>query len=135
MTAPEPESALQSKIRQALAHEPGLVLWRNNSGVADYNGTRVRYGLVVGASDLIGMLTMECWVRAPGHDGAPVTVIDRLACGRFIALEVKTARGKVSKEQSMFLALVQRMGGFAAVVRSVDEARAAIARARTGACE
>ena len=123
MTAPEPESALQSKIRQALAHEPGLCLWRNNSGVADYNGTKVRYGLIPGAADLIGMISITGLANWPGP------------LARFIALEVKTRTGRVSKEQEMFLALVRRMGGFAAVVRSVDDARAAIARARTGACE
>jgi len=33
------------------------------------------------------------------------------------------------------LELVRRMGGFAAVVRSVDEAKAALARARNGESE
>ena len=69
----------------------------------------MRYGLAVGSADLIGCLG-----------------------GRFIALEVKAAAGRTSPEQRQWLDLVRRNGGFAAVVRSVDEARAAIARARRG---
>ena len=106
------EGQIQDAIRLALTDEPGLVVWRNNTGVAEHRGARVRYGLAIGSADLIGCLD-----------------------GRFIALEVKTAAGRTSPEQRMWLDLVRRNGGFAAVVRSVDEARAAIARARTGASE
>ena len=106
------EGQIQDAIRLALTDEPGLVVWRNNTGVAEHRGARVRYGLAVGSADLIGCLD-----------------------GRFIALEVKTAAGRASPEQRLWLDLVRRNGGFAAVVRSVEEARAAIARARTGAKE
>jgi hypothetical protein len=106
------EGQIQDAIRLALTDEPGLVVWRNNTGVAEHRGARVRYGLAVGSADLIGCLG-----------------------GRFVALEVKAAAGRTSPEQRQWLDLVRRNGGFAAVVRSVDEARAAIARARTGARE
>jgi len=95
-----------------------LVLWRNNVGVARRTGPRgttaTRYGLVTGASDLIGILTVG-------------------ELGRFVAIEVKRPRGRVSAAQQLFLDLVRSHGGFAAVVRSVDDARAGIARARMGA--
>jgi len=103
------EGQLQDSIRLALAHEPDLVLWRNNVGVAEQRGARVRYGLATGSADLIGCLA-----------------------GRFVALEIKTATGRARPEQTQWLELVRRYGGFAAIVRSVDEARAAIARARCG---
>ena len=106
------EGHIQDEIRLALSDEPGLVLWRNNTGVADQRGQRVRYGLAVGSADLIGCIA-----------------------GRFIALEVKTATGRATPEQRLWLDLVRRHGGFAAIVRSVEDARAAIARARTGASE
>jgi hypothetical protein len=106
------EGHIQDAIRLALSDEPGLVLWRNNVGVAELRGARVRYGLAVGSADLIGCLS-----------------------GRFVALEVKTPVGRASQEQRLWLALVRRNGGFAAIVRSVDEARAAVARARQGASE
>jgi hypothetical protein len=103
------EGAIQDAIRVALSGEPGLVLWRNNVGIAEHRGQRVRYGLAVGSADLVGCLD-----------------------GRFVALEVKTATGRVAPEQKLWLDLVRRYGGFAAIVRSVDEARAAVARARAG---
>lgn len=43
--------------------------------------------------------------------------------GRFFALEIKTRTGRVSDEQEAFLANVERAGGLAAVIRSVDEVR------------
>jgi hypothetical protein len=106
------EGHIQDEIRLALSDEPGLVLWRNNTGVAEHRGARVRYGLAVGSADLVGCLR-----------------------GRFVALEVKTPTGRATQEQRQWLAVVRLHGGFAAVVRSVDEARAAIARARLGECE
>ena len=106
------EGATQDAIRLALSDVPDLVIWRNNTGVATHRGQHVRYGLAPGSADLIGVLA-----------------------GRFVALEVKTATGRVAVEQTQWLALVRRYGGFAAVVRSPEDALAAIARARTGASE
>ena len=112
------EAQISDAIRLALGSDPTLVLWRNNCGVAEHwNGKSVdtvRYGLANGSADFIGVLQPE---------------------GRFVALEIKSPSGRVTPDQVKWLALVRRMGGFAAVVRSVDEARAAIERARGGACE
>lgn len=109
------EKTIQNQIRLALGREPDLTLWRNNTGHASYeaaSGPRtVRYGLLRGSSDLVGIL-------APG--------------GRFLALEVKRPGKEATEEQALFLALVRRRGGFAAVVCSVEEARAAVDRARRG---
>lgn len=115
MTHPS-ESELQHAIRLALGREPDLVLWRNNVGVSPATPrTRpVRYGLCTGSSDLIGIL-------APS--------------GRFVALEIKTPQGRATTEQLMFLELVRKRGGFAAIVRSPDDARAALERARMGATQ
>jgi len=116
MPAPKPprEAAIQAAIREALGREPDLVLWRNNVGLAQHGEHAVRYGLIEGSADLVGILGPQ---------------------GRFMALEVKRPRGKPTEAQELFLALVRRRGGFAAVVRSVEEAVAALARARAGACE
>lgn len=107
------EGKIQDAIRCAMDAHPDVVLWRNNVGIADHAGRgRVRYGLAPGSADLVGIL-------APS--------------GRFLAFEVKTAKGRASQEQSAFLDLVRSRGGFAAIVRSVDDAHAAVARARAGA--
>ncbi len=101
------EGQIQDEIRLALSEEPGLVLWRNNVGVAQHRGARVVYGLAVGSADLIGCLD-----------------------GRFVALEVKTPTGRLAPDQRRWADLVRARGGFVATVRSVAEARAAIAEAR-----
>lgn len=110
----QPEAAILAAIRLALADVPGLVLWRLSQGVAAIDGRTRRYGLVVGAADLVGIL-------------APA--------GRLVGLEVKTPAGRARPEQRQWAALVRRHGGFCCVVRSVDEARAAIERAKGGASE
>lgn len=108
MTGDLSESAIQDSIKKA-APSLGVILFRNNSGMTR---RRVRFGLAVGSSDLIGLLVPS---------------------GRFLAIEVKTATGKPTPEQDAFLDAVRAAGGFGAIVRSLDEAREAIARARDGA--
>lgn len=105
------ESDIQSAVRAALAFERDLIAWRNNAGVAK---GYVRYGLCRGASDLIGIMRPS---------------------GRMIALEVKRDGEAPTAEQTEFLATVRAHGGFACVVRSPAEARAAIQRARQGLSE
>jgi hypothetical protein len=110
------EREIQHAIREALGLEPGVCLWRNQVGqYTEERGGRkrvIRTGLAVGSADLVG-------------------IVD----GRFFALETKSPTGRPTAEQSRWLQLVRNMGGFACVVRSADEARAALARARAGACE
>ena len=103
------ESIIQHDIRLALSGLPGVVIWRNNVGIAFYpDGSRVRYGLGgPGGSDLIGMVD-----------------------GRFTSIEVKSATGQESKEQALFRALVKAKGGFSCIARSIEEACEAIERAR-----
>lgn len=94
------ESALQDEIRLALGRVDGLVLWRNNIGVAEMRGYKVRFGVGgPGGADLIG-----CYR------------------GRFVAVEIKTPTGRQSDEQRMFQRLVEGKGGIYVVLRSVDEA-------------
>lgn len=106
------ERDVQQAVRLALGRLPDVVLWRNSTGATRVDGRVLRFGLCIGSSDLVGLL-------------APA--------GRFLALEIKSEAGRLTYEQEQFLALVRRLGGFACVVRSVDEAIVAIERARMGA--
>lgn len=126
------ETELQQQIRLALGHERDLVLWRNTVGFGEFeDGSKARFGLGVGSSDLIGILAPQ---------------------GRFIGLEVKLpkalarilraiAKGTIDKlsdterAQILFINLVRARGGFGAFVDSEESAKAALARARTGASE
>lgn len=92
-----------------------------------------RYGLCVGSSDIIGIVrTPE---DAAGCETCRIGVAEgphthRPSLGIFLALEVKSSTGRVSKEQQMFLDLVNRRGGVGRVVRSVNDARKALDEAR-----
>lgn len=159
------ESVILADIRKALGREPDLVLWRLGQGAgrvipvdalrrlvslvsagraADALTTldqllSARYagfGLVRGAADLVGVLTLPAVIhRGTVHGlaglGAPIG--PPAPIGRFFALEVKAARGRTTREQDQWLEIVRKRGGFAAVVRSVDDARDALDRAREGA--
>jgi hypothetical protein len=92
------ETSIQREI-QLFASKLGCRLFRNNVGMARNNGQVIRYGLCNGSSDLVGL--------APD--------------GRFLAVEVKTAKGRVSKAQQSFIDMVNDMGGIGMVARSVEE--------------
>ena len=104
----EHEAALYDKVRLVAARY-GCRLFRNNVGVFKTAQTQTftRVGLGTGSSDLVG------W-RSITVDGQKVA--------QFVAIEVKTATGRVRKEQKAFLKRVDRDGGLAAVVRSVEDA-------------
>lgn len=65
-----------------------------------------------------------------GTSGIP----DIIVCidGRFIALEVKTQKGKTTPLQNAAIRKIRSSGGFAFVVRSVEEAKNAIDSATGG---
>jgi hypothetical protein len=132
---PEAEAQIQSAIRLALGQLPDVRIWRNNVGsgvivkvsqligilTSKSGGTRaaiaflktlrpVTWGLAVGSSDLIGIVAPH---------------------GRLLSIEVKSAKGIVSKEQEQWIAIVERFGGVAGPARSVDEAMELVERART----
>lgn len=112
------ENKIQAEIReQVSARCPGIVL-RLNSGMA-YGGDRVidtpEYGRVLlnprrvalcppGTSDLVYF--------GPG--------------GQTVFLEVKNERGKAREAQERFLALMNKYGFNATLVRSADDAVAVI---------
>ena len=103
------EAELLAAIRNALVTSGRVMIWRNNSGMLRAeHGRVVRFGLGLGSADLIGLVR---------------------GTGRFFELEVKSPRGTASPEQRAWIAAVEAAGGFARVVRSVDEALAALEEA------
>jgi len=97
------ETKLVSAILDALAAEPGVVAWRNSVGARGHR----RFGLGVGSADIIACVD-----------------------GRFLALEVKDAKGVQSDEQQRWGNSVWLHGGHYVIVRSVAAARKAVAWAR-----
>lgn len=111
----ESETRIQRDIMLALGRLPGVIVYRNSVGVAEYDdretGVRrkVRYGLAPGTPDLV--------------------VID---AGRIVGLEVKSETGVPEESQLDVQKQWHAVGTFYGFVRSVDEARAALERARAG---
>jgi hypothetical protein len=104
------ETQLVSAILAALALEPGVVAWRNNTGMMYSGGRAIRYGLGKGSPDIV------CCV-APW--------------GRFLGLEAKVEDGALSADQGRWRDAVRRGGGGSYyVVRSVADARRAVIEAR-----
>ena len=111
------ETTIQREIMKAVS-ATGARIFRNNTAmgwvghrnevrdsasglfVTIRNPRPLHAGLCVGSSDLIG------WT----------------ANGRFLAIEVKTATGRITEDQENFIAAVIRAGGVAGVVRSVEDA-------------
>jgi len=96
------EQNIQKLIMLALT-EAGCIIWRNNVGsYTTVEGHFIRYGVGgVGGSDLVG-------IHKP--------------TGKFIAVEVKTSKGKPSAAQLNFIEQVRAAGGIAGIARSVQEA-------------
>lgn len=79
----------------------GCVAWRNDTGALPGPGGRlIRYGLCRGSADIIAI--------APD--------------GVFVAIEVKTAKGRTSPDQERFLAVIRSKGGRSGVARCASQA-------------
>ena len=107
------ETAIQRLIMLSLS-EAGCTVWRNETSgawvgrvihkdgqqVTLSNARLIKFGLSIGSSDIIGM--------TPD--------------GRFLAVEVKTATGRATKDQLQFIESVKRAGGVAGIARCPADA-------------
>lgn len=95
------EKDIQKQILEYLSYRH-IFCWRNNSGAFKYEGKSkmnyVRYGLK-GSSDILGIMPD----------------------GRFLAIEVKNDKGKLSEAQEIFLKVIKDNKGVAFVAHSVEE--------------
>lgn len=111
----QPETILQAQIMAALGPLPGVVVWRNNIGSAVQGDRRVAYGVGgPGAPDLL------CEVRTPAGWTA-------------LWMEVKTATGVLRPDQRRWHEAARADGRHVVVVRSVEDALAAVDGVRYGA--
>lgn len=95
------ESNIMKMIMVAIS-EAGHTAFRNNVGAyKNEEGRYIRFGVGgKGGSDIIGITS----------DGI------------FFAIEVKTPKGRASKEQETFLSHVRERGGIAGIARSPKDA-------------
>lgn len=78
----------------------GKVIHKDSRTVTLANAQMIPCGLCRGSSDLVGLTSQ----------------------GMFFAIEVKTTKGRTSKEQDAFLSRVREQGGIAGVARSPQDA-------------
>ena len=107
------ERDIQNQILIALSHGPTRLL-RINAGVA-WQGTVIEHT----QQRLVLARPYAIRLAAPGVSD----LIGWTEGGRFVAVEVKGPRGRVTDEQGAFIELVRRSGGLAGVARSVADAR------------
>jgi hypothetical protein len=108
------ERDIQAQILLALSRGPTRLL-RINAGVA-WQGSVLQHN-----RDLLVLADPRALrLAAPGVSD----LIGWTEGGRFVAVEVKGPRGRVTDEQKAFIDLVRRSGGLAGVARSVEEATA-----------
>lgn len=110
------ETSLMRSIRLVLNLQRGVRVVRNNTGEGELvRGGYVLFGLGQGGADLVGILAPQ---------------------GRALAFEVKVPGARTApqrrEQQERWREAFRRFGGFACVVISVEEALAALARAREG---
>ena len=96
------EADLMREVMIALS-SLGHRVFRNNIGACrDERGNYIRYGVCnPGGADLVG------WMG----DGS----------GRILAVEIKSGKGKLTKDQELFLAAVNKAGGVGVWGKSVQE--------------
>ena len=94
------ERDIQLAIIKYLSTLRWLRFWRQNTGVATFGNRRVRFGLV-GQADISGILPD----------------------GRRLEIEVKSEKGKQTREQAWFQAVINKHGGLYILARSVEEVK------------
>jgi hypothetical protein len=110
------ENKIQAEVLQAIGSRKDCRLFRNHVGkIKDQFGKWHSFGLLPGSGDLIGWKSM---VIGPEDVGKKVAV--------FLSIEVKSASGSLRSEQRIWQEVVERFGGIAIVVRSVEEAETKI---------
>ena len=120
------ETSIVSHARAALNQLPGVNFARNNvGGMHNASGQFVTFGLGAGSADLIGSVTVHvCVPCAPRNPFRNVTI------ARAVALEFKRP-GKVNTpDQDAWAAQRRAIGWHVETVTSVEEAIAAVERAR-----
>lgn len=94
------EADIQRQILSWLEYQRKDVpmFWRNNTGAVRLDKRFIRFG-AVGSSDILGVMSD----------------------GRLLAIEVKSAKGRLTKHQKAFIDGVNHAGGVAIVARSIED--------------
>ena len=122
------EAEIQKSILLYLARRKNIVFWRQNSG--SFVAPVLRAIAIVLNKFNLGskkMAIMSAIKKAAGHykcaseTGLPdITVIYR---GLYVGLEVKTNKGRLTKDQKIMHSRMEKNGVIVKVVRSIDDVK------------
>lgn len=122
------EHVVQQQVLARFGSGP-VRLWRNNVGTGwAGQSTRVTAGNLAALARSLRPGDVVIRGGRPLHAGLCVGSSDLIGyrqfqgVAQFVALEVKSATGRPTAEQTRFLSHITSAGGCAAVVRSVDDA-------------
>lgn len=109
MSSSSAHDRLRNQIILVVGGSPYARVWPNETGlVRSYdNAERIFFTGIPGASDILGILCN----------------------GIFLAIEVKTGKGKLRQSQINFRAMVEKFGGIFIVGRSTEQVYAAVKEA------
>lgn len=125
------ESEVLTACLKHLGNRPGVRVWRNQTGaLPDRAGRVIRFGLT-GSADIIGIRQLEFFA----HGAETFDILDgvgesrrvgvrqcrRTFVGQFIAVECKSATGRVSTAQDAFARMVRSLGGLYILARDVSD--------------
>lgn len=108
----EAHSKLVRDIQLALSHGDTRLFVNINGLFYRENGIPVKVGLFVGCGDLIGFKS---------------ELFGNTLIARIVMIEVKTGKATATQEQAGAVKMINRLGGYAGVARSVDDARRILA--------
>ena len=108
----EAHTQLVRDIQLACSHGNTRLFINTNGLFYRENGIPIKVGLFIGCGDLIGF-TSE--------------LFGTVLIARLVMIEVKTGDARPTKQQCDAILMVNRMGGYAGIARSVDDARRILA--------
>ena len=107
--------------------------WRMNTGATKIGSRFIRFGSP-GMADVIGIVPCckDGTVMEAGRLAGYGSFVLGNPVGRFLAIEVKSAKGKVSDAQYAFAKTVTDAGGLCVLARSVDDVARALSLPTSG---
>lgn len=108
------ETIIQNAILLALS-SAGCLVWRVETAGA-WVGQKIHQD-----GDMVTLANARMFLTGLCKGGADIIGIHR-SSGRFLAVEVKTPKGRTTPDQDRFLEAVRNAGGIAGVARSPAEA-------------
>ena len=104
------ETAIQNGARLELSRH-GILNWRNQVGAAETtDGRYIKFGLFKGSADVIG-----CQPYVVRQEDVGTTI------GIFTSVELKTATGRMTKDQITWQQAIGQFGGNGWVIRDPAE--------------